>query len=82
MTQPGNEQDMSEQLETRSCCSRASRSSQFSSASGMAIRARAEAAWAQLAFAKKEAEMMKEEAYIVKEAARKKAEVKANLHYS
>ncbi|XP_057186955.1 uncharacterized protein LOC130552601 [Triplophysa rosa] len=82
MTQPSNEEDMGEQLETRSCCSRASRSSQFSSASGMAIRARAkaEAARAQLVFAKKEAEMMREEAYIVEEAARKKAELKANLH--
>lgn len=80
--QPGNEEDMSKQLETRSCCSRASRSSQFSTASGMAIRARAkaEAARAQLVFAKKEAEIMKEEAYIVEEAARKKAELKANLH--
>ncbi len=81
MTQP-IEEDVSEQLEIRSCCSRTSRSSRGSSASGMAIKARAkaEAARAQLAFAKKEAEMMKEEAYIVEEAARKKAELKANLH--
>lgn len=45
----------------------------------MAIRAcaKAEAAQAQLAFAKKEAEMMKEAAYIVEEAARKKAEFKS-----
>ncbi len=47
---------------------------------GYQARAKAEAARAQLAFAKKEAEMMKEEAYIVEEAARKKAELKANLH--
>lgn len=41
----------------------------------VSARAKAEAARAQLAFAKKEAEMMKEEAYIAEEAARKKAKL-------
>lgn len=71
-----------ETFETRSQCSSVSRTSQLSSVSAIAARARAkaEAARAQATFAQKEAWMMKEQAYIEAEATKKKAELQANLH--
>lgn len=76
-------------LETRSVCSNTSRASQRSSASAIAARARAkaEAARMQASFAKREADVIKAQAYIEEqqqkaaaEATRKKAELEASLH--
>ncbi|KAK7940028.1 hypothetical protein WMY93_003354 [Mugilogobius chulae] len=74
--------NMDECWETRSHCSSASRSSQCSTTSALAAqaRAKAEAARAQASFAEKEAQLIKEQAYIEAEAIKKKAELSAELH--